>query len=188
MDETERGDAETVRTACVSGRRVPEPFALVHPTTAFETKNWPIENFACVAEFLAEKGIETVAVAAKHENEALEKLKQESKVPITTFDDLSLPEITALASEAKLFVGNDSGIAHIAAAVNTPTVVIFGSSNRDHWRPWTDAPNEIVFNEFHCQPCPGYECKEFGDSRCIKSVTIDQAIAAIDRVFSGPRS
>jgi lipopolysaccharide heptosyltransferase II len=173
-------------TADVSGRPVPDRFALFHPTAAFETKTWPIENFARVAEQLYERGIETVAVAAKNEPEVLEKLRTESGIPLTTFDDLTLPEITALASKAKLFVGNDSGIAHIAAALNTPTVVIFGSSNRDHWYPWTDAPNEIVFNEFACQPCPGYECKEFGDPQCIKSVTVAQVIDAMERVLSEP--
>jgi lipopolysaccharide heptosyltransferase III len=68
--------------------------------------------------------------------------------------------------------------------VNTPAVVIFGSSNRDHWRPWTDAPNEIVFNPFECQPCPGYECKVYGEPRCILSVTVDQVITAVDRVLA----
>jgi len=174
--------ADQVRTACVSGWYDDGNFALLHPSSAFATKQWPTENFARTAEYLAEQGIHTVAVASKNEGKVLEDLKRESKVPITTFDDLTLPEITALASKARLFVGNDSGIAHIAAAVGTPTVVIFGSSNRNHWRPWTDAPNEIVFEEFACQPCPGYECKEFGDARCIQTVTGDSVAAAIDRL------
>lgn len=162
--------------------------ALLHPAAAFETKQWAVENFARTAEFLYEKGLQTVAVAAKHEHEILKKLSEESKAPILTFDDLSLPEITALASRAKLFVGNDSGIAHIAAALERPTVVIFGSSNRHHWRPWTDAPNEIIYEKFHCQPCPGYECKEFGQPRCIQSVRVEQVIAAIERVVSVART
>ena len=161
-------------------------FALLHPTAAFATKTWATENFARTAEFLAEKGSQTIAITANHETDVLTNLKEGSNVPIVTFDDLTLPEITALASRAKLFVGNDSGIAHIAAAVNTPTVVIFGSSNRDHWHPWTDAPNEIVFNEFPCQPCPGYECKEFGDPKCILSVEPAKVFAAIDRVLTEP--
>ena len=147
---------------------------------------WPTENFARIAEYLKNNGLKTIAVAAKNEAAILETLKAASKVTVITLNDLTLPEITALASMAKLFVGNDSGIAHIAAAVNTPTVVIFGSSNRNHWYPWTprnDVPNEIVFNEFACQPCPGYECKEFGDPKCIKSVSVEQVIAAIDRVL-----
>lgn len=166
----------------------PSSLALFHPTSAFFTKQWATENFARTAEHLAEKGLQTVAIASKKESEVLEDLKRESRVPVTTFDDLTLPEITALASRAKLFVGNDSGIAHIAAAVNTPSVVIFGSSNRNHWRPWTDAPNEIVFEEFHCQPCPGYECKEFGEPRCILSVSPESVIAAIERVLSPANS
>jgi len=163
----------------------PSKFALLHPASLFFTKQWSPENFARVAEYLADRGIASVAVAAKNERAVLDELSKLSTVPVITFDDLTLPEITALASRAKVFVGNDSGIAHIAAAVNTPTVVVFGSSNRTHWRPWTDAPNEIVFNPFDCQPCPGYECKVYGDPKCIKSVSNEQVFEAIDRVMKG---
>lgn len=158
-------------------------FALLHPSAAFATKQWPAENFARVSEYLAARGIKRVAIAAKHERAVLDRLAAASRVPVLTFDDLTLPEITALASKAKLFIGNDSGIAHIASAVNTPSVVIFGSSNRNHWRPWTDAPNEIVFHPLECQPCPGYECKVFGEPRCILSVPPENVIAAIDRLL-----
>ena len=169
-----------------SGIRDPQSaIALLHPGTAFFTKQWPVENFARTAEFLAEKGLRSVAVGSKNERKILEDLVRESKVPIAMFDDLSLPEITALASKAHVFVGNDSGIAHIAAAVGTPSVVIFGSSNRDHWRPWTDAPNDIVFEPFPCQPCPGYECKEFGEPKCILSVRSESVHAAIGRILVG---
>lgn len=160
-------------------------FALMHPASAFYTKQWDTENFARTAEFLAESGIETVAVASKSENAVLEHLRRESRVAISTFDDLTLYEVKSLASAARLFVGNDSGIAHIAAALNTPTVVIFGSSNRTHWRPWTDGPNEIVYEEFACQPCAGYECKVYGHPRCILEVRSEKVFRAIERVLSG---
>src|ERR1043166_1279750 len=172
------------RTARVSEWLERKNYALLHPGTAFFTKQWPVENFARTAEFLAQRGIKTVAMSSKKESRVLDELKELSGVPINTFDDLSLPEITALASKATLFVGNDSGMAHIAAAVNTPSVVIFGSSNRDHWRPWTDAPHEIVYEEFACQPCPGYECKEFGEPKCILTVKTNSVFAAIDRVLA----
>jgi ADP-heptose:LPS heptosyltransferase len=158
-------------------------FALFHPAAAFETKQWAPENFARIAEYLAAHNIKRVAIATRSESGVLQRLTESSRVPIVTLNDLSLPEITALASRARLFVGNDSGIAHIAAAVGTPTVVIFGSSNRNHWRPWTDAPNEIVFEEYDCQPCAGYECAVFGAPNCILSVRPETAIAAIDRVL-----
>jgi heptosyltransferase-3 len=158
--------------------------ALIHPTAAFDTKQWATENFARIAEFLYEKGFSTIAIATQKEREVLEKLKQNSRVPIITFDNLTLPEITALASKATLFVGNDSGIAHIAAAVETPSVVIFGSSNVVHWRPWTNAPNEIVYEKLSCQPCAGHFCKEFDAPKCILNVKIETVIEAIEKVLS----
>lgn len=159
-------------------------YALIHPASLFYTKQWSAENFAAIVDALAGRGYESIAVASKAERGVLEKVAELSGPSLNIADDLTLPEITALASDAKLFVGNDSGIAHIAAAVNTPTVVIFGSSNRDHWRPWTDAPNEIVFNRFDCQPCPGYECAVYGEPRCILGISVQQVIDAIDKVVS----
>ncbi|CAN5607423.1 glycosyltransferase family 9 protein [soil metagenome] len=158
-------------------------YALLHPVAAFDTKQWATENFARVAEFLHEKKLQIVAVATKKERDVLEKLQKFSNVPVTIFDDLTLPEITALAARAELFVGNDSGIAHIAAAVQTPSVVIFGSSNRDHWRPWTDAPNEIVYESLPCQPCAGHFCKEFSEPECIKRVSVESVIRAIEKIL-----
>ena len=175
---TEKG-----RTARVSEWLGRGPFALLHPGTAFFTKQWPPKYFAHVAEYLSERGIPSVAIGSRAESGILREVVDSASVRVARFDDLTLPEITALASKAKLFVGNDSGIAHIAAAVNTPSVVIFGSSNRNHWRPWTDAPHEIVYEEFHCQPCPGYECKEFGEPRCILTVPAQNVFDAINRVL-----
>lgn len=158
--------------------------ALIHPVAAFETKQWATENFARVANYLNEKGLQAVAVAARQEREILENLRQLSAAPVTIFDDLTLPEVAALAASAEIFVGNDSGIAHIAAAVGTPGVVIFGSSNINHWRPWTDAPHEVVYEKFPCQPCAGYFCKEFDRPRCILSVRTESVIESIEKVLA----
>lgn len=113
----------------------------------------------------------------------VESLKQLSSVPIVAFTDLSLPEVTALAAEARLFIGNDSGIAHIAAAVKTPAVVIFGSSNVDHWRPWFSAPAEVVRELLDCQPCHGYFCEKFSEPECIRRVPVESVLNAADRVL-----
>ena len=178
---------ETANLAGKDQSKIQNPkskIALVHPVAAFDTKQWSTENFARVVEFLDHTGFRVVAVATPKEREILEKLEGISQVPIQTFDNLSLPEITALAERAEIFVGNDSGIAHIAAAVQTPLVVIFGSSNRVHWRPWTDAPNQIVYEEFDCQPCHGYFCAKFDEPKCILSVKVEKVFEAINKVFS----
>jgi len=162
---------------------VSRPIALIHPAAAYETKQWPAENFARVAEDLASRGFRVVSVAAPNEAAVLAAVREAASCEITAFDNLSLPEVTALARRAEIFVGNDSGIAHIAAAVGTRSVVIFGSSNRVHWRPWTSAPNEIVFEEFACQPCPGDRCRVYGEPRCILSIPVSNVTSAITHVL-----
>ena len=159
--------------------------AMLHPAAAFDTKQWATENFALVAEILYEKGLTIMAVAAPQEQGVLENLKRLCKFPILTFNRLTLPEITALAARAAIFIGNDSGIAHIAAAVETPSVVVFGSSNINHWRPWTNARHEIVYTKMPCQPCAGYFCREFDQPKCILSIRVEDVIQKIEKVLDG---
>lgn len=159
-----------------------EPLALIHPAAAFETKRWPAENFARIADEVAARGLLPVVIVSPQEKKVLEALVAHAATRVVAFDNLSLPEVVALAARARLFIGNDSGIAHIAAAVNTPCVVIFGSSNVAHWRPWTTNQSEVVSEELPCQPCHGYFCSEFDKPQCILSVSVERVVAAIDRV------
>jgi lipopolysaccharide heptosyltransferase II len=160
-----------------------QPFALVHPAAAFDTKTWAAENFARVVEHLAARGLTSVAVAAPGEAALIDEVRAHSTSPLAGFTDLSLPELTALAARASLFVGNDSGVAHVAAAVGAPQVVVFGSSNVAHWRPWTRSPAEVVREEMPCAPCPGYTCAEFDAPECIRRVPPARVIAAVERVL-----
>jgi lipopolysaccharide heptosyltransferase II len=159
-----------------------QALALIHPAAALETKRWPVENFARVAEAVVGRELTPVVIVSPEERQLLELLTARSSVCIIGFDDLSLPEVMALAARARLFVGNDSGIAHIAAAVNTPCVIVFGSSNVDHWRPWTTGKSEVVRQELSCQPCHGYFCAEFEKPECILNVPVERVVAAIDRI------
>ena len=165
--------------AGLEGRQV----ALIHPATAFATKQWATENFARVAELLADRGYASVAIGAPTERGTIEALIDQCSVRIVSFD-LSLPEVAALAARSQIFVGNDSGIAHIAAAVGTPSVVIFGSSNVAHWRPWNKAAAEVVLESMPCQPCHGYFCEKFPQPECILRVPVERVVAAIDRTLA----
>jgi len=175
--------AETINQRLAAVGLTDRKIALIHPAAAFATKQWATENFARIVEYVVERGFAPVAIAAPHEQAVLENLVAESSVHIETFD-LSLPEVTALAARSQLFVGNDSGIAHIASAVGTRCVVVFGSSNIAHWRPWNSAPAEVVFEQMPCQPCHGYFCEKFAQPECILRVPVARVAAAIDRVLS----
>ena len=161
------------------------PFAVMHPAAAFATKQWAAEKFARVADGLADRGLRVLVITASNEAHLADELKSNASAPVVAFTDLSLPEITALLARARLFVGNDSGIAHMAAAVETPAVVIFGSSNVAHWRPWTSTSGvaEVVFEEMECQPCHGYFCEKFDEPECIKRVPVERVMAAAERVL-----
>ena len=159
------------------------PFAVIHPAAAFATKQWAAGNFGRVAEALTSQGLGVVAITTPSEMAIIDEMTR-NNAATAAFTDLSLPEITALLKRARLFVGNDSGIAHMAAAVEAPTVVIFGSSNRAHWRPWTSsAAAEVVFEEMECQPCHGYFCEKFDEPECIKRIPVERVIAAAERVL-----
>ena len=170
---------ERIRGGKLEGKSL----ALIHPAAAFATKQWAAENFARVVEYLERADFSSVAIVGPGQDKVLDELQRHCSAPITTFN-LSLPEVSALASRAELFVGNDSGIAHMAAAVGTPSVVIFGSSNIAHWRPWSRAESEVVFEEMPCQPCHGYFCEQFEQPECILRVPVNRVTAAIERVLT----
>ncbi|HET6979670.1 MAG TPA: glycosyltransferase family 9 protein [Pyrinomonadaceae bacterium] len=177
------GAAEKVDRLLSDAGLSEQNIALIHPAAAFATKQWAVENFARVVEVLAERSFTSVAIAAPNEQALLDQLRSATSAKLVTFA-LSLPEVTALAARSQLFVGNDSGIAHIAAAVGTPAVVVFGSSNIAHWRPWNSAPAEVVFEEMPCQPCHGYFCAQFAQPECILRVPVARVTVAIDRILS----
>jgi ADP-heptose:LPS heptosyltransferase len=159
-------------------------FAVIHPAAAFATKQWAPEKFAQVVAELADHNLGVVVVTTPNEKLLAEEIASSTAARFEAFTDLSLPEITALLARARLFVGNDSGIAHIAAAVETPSVVIFGSSNTAHWRPWARETAEVVSEEMECQPCHGYFCEKFAEPECIKRIPVARVVAAVQRVLS----
>ena len=110
--------------------------AIIHPVAATPEKTWHAQGFLTVAEHLQASGLEPIFIGASSDDLS----------PFRAYRTLSgapLPEIKQLLSTASLFVGNDSGPAHMAAAFGLPVVVIFGASNPAIWGPWRTA-SEVV--------------------------------------------
>jgi lipopolysaccharide heptosyltransferase II len=176
---------QVLERLAIAGWTPKSPIVLVHPTAAFESKRWSLQGFArVIEELLARRGLVAVTVAAAHEREVLDELQRECRVQLLGLSGLSLAEVVALTAHARLCVANDSGVAHIAAAVGVPTVVIFGSSSVAHWRPWSEVPSAYVRHEVECSPCPGYTCPASPPLTCIKRVSVDAVLGAIDRVLA----
>ncbi len=178
------GRAAVREKLAVRGVRAPSRYAVLHPTATFSTKQWPPERFAAVAQWLEEEhGIIPVFSCGPGETQTLAAVAETRRKPLVRLDSLSVAELVALIEGACLFIGNDSGPAHIAAALRRPLVVLFGSSNALVWRPWR-AAHERVQNYFPCNPCPGDRCYEFAEPKCILSITIEQVEQAVARALT----
>ena len=105
-------------------------YAVLHPKASAADKTWPAANFLQTAEHLEKQlGIEPVFIAGP--GETLEEFGR-----YRTVIGAPLEGTKALLAGASLFIGNDSGPAHMAAAFGLPTVVLFGSSDPEVWHPW----------------------------------------------------
>jgi ADP-heptose:LPS heptosyltransferase len=118
----------------------------------------------------------------------LDAVEKAAGAPVRRLQGLSLGQFAAALAEARLFVGNDSGPAHMAAALARPVVVIFGSSSSPIWGPWpqhaSHPPARIVQNPFDCNPCPGDHCYKFARPECILSITFEQVRNAVEAVMA----
>jgi len=155
-------------------------YAVIQATARFFTKEWPLARFAKLADWLHhEHELVPVFNCGPGEEERLAPaLRGRSGVCLAT----SVGELAALIEGAALFVGNDSGPTHLAAALRRPLVVLFGSSSAGIWGPWKAAA-EVVQNDFPCIPCPGDRCYAFDEPQCILSITLEQVQRAVEQAL-----
>jgi ADP-heptose:LPS heptosyltransferase len=106
---------------------------VIFPGSGSPAKNWPAEKFAALASELSLSNRVSVAVILGPAETSIEAIFREAGVPV--LNDLDLPMVAAIARLASVFVGNDSGVSHLAAAVGAPGVVIFGPTDPARWRP-----------------------------------------------------
>jgi lipopolysaccharide heptosyltransferase III len=134
------------------------PYAVIHPLAAAADKTWHASGFLAAAGFLREScDLEPVFIAGDGEDLSVFR-------PYRTIIGAPLGEIKSLLAGASLFLGNDSGPAHMATAFGLPVVVIFGASDPANWRPWR-TPCEVI------QGAGG-----------IQSVGVDQVVEVLQRL------
>jgi lipopolysaccharide heptosyltransferase III len=120
-------------------------FALIAPAAAFESKRWRADGFARVADHLSERwNLPSVITAGPGQEALAQEVAALSTSKARVIVGLSLKELIALTGLAQVFVGNDSGPMHIAAALGRPLAAVFGSSDTRVWHPWTDSPHRVI--------------------------------------------
>jgi len=134
------------------------PYAVIHPMAATPEKTWPASRFLSVAAHLQSAcGLEPVFIAGPGEDVSAFAAHR-------CVHGATLAEVKSLLAGASMFVGNDSGPAHMAAAFGLPVVVLFGNSDPVVWAPWKTASEKLVGRD------------------SIQDISTDQAIQALERL------
>jgi lipopolysaccharide heptosyltransferase III len=116
---------------------------VIFPGSGSPAKNWPADKFAALASTLSK--LASIAVILGPAESSIEPIFREAGISI--LKDLDLPTVAAIASIASAFVGNDSGVAHLSAAVGASGVVIFGPTDPARWRPIGSGEIDILRRE-----------------------------------------
>jgi heptosyltransferase-2 len=150
---------------------------LLAPGAAFgPTKLWPAERFALLADALLDRGHRAALVVGPAEVELgmLIARRARHRLPILG-SELDTGELAALLAQARLLVGNDSGPAHLAAAVGTPSVVFFGPTDPGRTMP-SGAPSLALDRYVFCSPCYLKKCPY--QHECMEEITVEMALEA----------
>lgn len=174
-------EAEARVAALLEAGRLADSFIHVHPASRWLFKCWPADRMAALIDALVADGYPVVVTGAPDEREKkmIAEIRATSSAPwLDLSGQLSLRELAALTSRAKLFVGVDSAPMHIAAAMGTPTVSLFGPSGELEWSPW-GVPHQIVASEVHpCRPCGQDGCGGSKVSECLTTLPLARVMAA----------
>lgn len=163
-------------------------FGIIAPAAAMDSKQWRADGFAAVADHLKEKWrLQSVVIAGPGQEQIASQVSEISRTRPPVISGITLKELIALTSFSRSFVGNDSGPAHIAAALNRPMVVVFGSSNSDVWHPWTEAPYSIV-KAAQSERAAGAAGFAASPTPPISLVTNQNVITALDEVLQKAES
>ena len=128
--------SEGMEIAEQAGLNPDAPLAIIQPGSGSPTKCWHIDNFLQVASALKKEGVQVLFLAGPAEAERFsDKSLLKIRSQETILEGLSLTQVLQVLTQADIFLGNDSGIGHLAAGMGKKTIVLFGPSNDVHYRP-----------------------------------------------------
>ena len=157
-------------------------FIQLHPGSRWLFKCWPAARVAALIDQLAGEGERIVLTGAPDPREQAMIADIRGRISATVVDlcgQLSLPELAALTARARGFVGVDSAPMHIAAAMGTPSVALFGPSGDIEWGPWMAAHRIVVSDAHPCRPCGNDGCGGSKVSDCLTTLPVARVHAAL---------
>jgi len=169
----------------------PKDYYILFPGANHKIKQWPLENFRLVAERLhAITGWSGLICGGKGEEHLGEGLLKMTSIPLESLvGKTSLMQLVSIIDKARLLVGNDTGVIHIAAAMSTPSVCILGGGHFGRFMPYPDNLSGClplaVYRKMACFGC-NWRCSQShasnGPAPCISSISVEPVISAVNQV------
>jgi ADP-heptose:LPS heptosyltransferase len=160
------------------------PRIAIQATSNANTRQWPKERFAHLADELRERfGADIHFIGSPHERKKLEAIDALSRLRHAFHWSLTLSQATAAIAACDLLIGNESGLVHVAAAVGTPCIVLWGSANLNMCRP--DGPPErctVIYHELSCRlTCRESYCVNPSNLDCLRRIQVVDVVEAARR-------
>ena len=158
------------------------PIIALHPFSRWSYKEWPIDNYGALIDYIrSRKKCSIIITGSSGDVERFAELDLDNKGDVYCLTGkTSLDELAGILRKCDLLIGIDSAPIHIAAAVGTPTVTIFGPSSPTCWAPRGEH-HDIIFKDLPCIPCRQKGCNNSESSRCLKELTLAEILPIIDR-------
>lgn len=163
-----------------------ERFVAVHPGARWWFKSWPAERFAGLIDYIQGKlGFKVALLGGSQERDIADSILQHAETGCRSLvGRLTLLELAALLRRAALFVGNDSGPMHIASAMGTPVVGLFGPSDPQVWGP-AGQGHAVFYKGVDCRPCFPGGCVR-GEQNCMRLIACDEVRSVVERMLEQP--
>lgn len=157
-----------------------EPFILIHPTSRWRFKCWPISQIRFLVQKLLEKQKKVVLTSGPDplETAMIEEIGRGLDVSILA-GQISLKELGALIEQSELLICVDSVPLHIASALQKRVVAIFGPTSDQTWGPWRNPQARVVAQKISCRPCYQDGCGGSKYSDCLHTLSVEQVLEAI---------
>jgi ADP-heptose:LPS heptosyltransferase len=152
---------------------------VVHPGATAESRRWPADRFAAVADALAGRGFAVVLTGVPSERDLVGEIAARLREPaLDLAGRTSLGGIAAVVDGARVVVSSDTGIVQLAVARRTPSVTVYLAGDARRWRGADRARHRIAAVDVGCNPCGLQRCPI--DFRCASELSPARVIAEID--------
>jgi ADP-heptose:LPS heptosyltransferase len=168
-----------------------QEFITLHPGTSKVERGWHAERFGILCQkLIKEDGKLVVLLGAKKEKELLNRIRNFGKPEtIKIIPAINLRVLTELISKSQMFIGNDSGMMHLASMVGVPVLGIYGPGSPETTGPYMDPDKqEMVTRNFDCSPCRQKFFKECKPSPlykpyCLEDITVKDVHDGVRRLL-----